>query len=703
MRTSHQPNFTSRLRRTAAGRPLSLLTALWPLVLLTPYAPWLPLPAGGGLSWRQETTLAALLCVSFGLLLRRAARARFGPDGTANRETTNREAAERGTTKLGRVLAVVLAAFVSWAAASVAWAPDFFAARHYAVSWLSYLLFFLLLRRAAESPRLLRASLTTLAVVVFVISLACVVGHYGSADSLIRRNGLGEPTAVAVPLFAALALRLRRRRAAALCGVTATAAWLATLQSAERAPFVGLAVGLALLCAAMLFFARHRPRGMVRALLLCAAFAACAFAQFAPSPFEQSRHQSVFVRLKETSAEESNTRARFLYWGAALEMWRGHPLAGVGANGYDPTFPEARASFAASHPGSPLVGINESFLPAGAHNEYLQMLAELGAVGLALFVAFAAALVWAAARALRRASSPLVPGAVASLAVFAVSSGASPISFRWMGSGLLFFFAAALVSRFATRPERAAETRRGQSPALRIRPNSARVRPLFARGSIACGLALSAAALAVMCTHAAGVTQRARAQAGADAAGAERLYRSALRWSPHDPATHYDFGVWLFRQKRERESVAHLRFAVGRGFNSSPCFAYLAGAEASAGDLAASERTLDFASRVFPRSVFVRVRHAAALGRLGRAAEAESEMAAALLIDARGARGWQQLIERDIDPAIEAARRDPGVALPGDLAPEEAVFAVLEENERRFPAAVSTGWRARRAGSSDLQ
>jgi hypothetical protein len=33
--------------------------------------------------------------------------------------------------------------------------------------------------------------------------------------------------------------------------------------------------------------------------------------------------------------------------------------------------------------------------------------------------------------------------------------------------------------------------------------------------------------------------------------------------------------------------------------------------------------------------------------------------------------------------------------MPGDLAPQEGVFAVLDENERRFPAAVNTGWRAR--------
>ena len=71
-------------------------------------------------------------------------------------------------------------------------------------------------------------------------------------------------------------------------------------------------------------------------------------------------------------------------------------------------------------------------------------------------------------------------------------------------------------------------------------------------------------------------------------------------------------------------------------------------------------------------------------------------MSAALLIDSRAARGWQQLIEQDIDAAIVAAKRDPAdVAMPGELQPEEAVFAVLTENERRFPEAAASGWRAR--------
>ena len=71
-------------------------------------------------------------------------------------------------------------------------------------------------------------------------------------------------------------------------------------------------------------------------------------------------------------------------------------------------------------------------------------------------------------------------------------------------------------------------------------------------------------------------------------------------------------------------------------------------------------------------------------------------MRAALLLDSRAARGWRRLIDDDIDAAIVAAKRDPSeVAMPGELQPEDAVFAVLEENERRFPEAVTSGWRAR--------
>lgn len=674
-----------RFALTLKNEPLRLVGILWPLALLMPFVPGLPRPTNGGFNWRQELAVAALLSLTFALLLRRAAVSRAASDLF---QTPSRFSP-------AGLSSVLLAAFVAWGAASALWATNLFAAAHYALSWVAYLLLFLLLARAYTSRRVLRATLALLGAVVVVISAASIVGHLGSNNSLLRQNGLGEPLAVSIPLFAALALCEKRRRAALLAGLASVLAWLSMLQIAERASFIAVSCGLLILGAAMLTTHRFRPRTPLRAALLGLAFAACLASQSMPTPFEQSKHSPILTRLGATSADDLNARARLLYWGAAFELWRAQPLAGVGAGNFSTRLPEARAAFAARHPGSALSGINEGYLNAGAHNEYLQIFAELGAVGLLLFVAFCAALVWSAWRALRTARGPLVPGAVASLVVFAVSSGASAVSFRWMGSGLVFFFAAAVVTRFAARAK-SVEAQRDETSANSDKHAPRRLFHTLPRPAPAVGLALALLVTCVMSLQAASVQLIAAAQSSTDEGLAEADYRSALSINPLNPATHYQFGVWLFQREREREAVPHLRYAVERGFNASTCYAYLAGAESNSGDEASSERTLAEAVRTFPRSVFLRARHAASLARLSRAAEAELEMAAALLLDSRTARGWRVLIDDDIDAAIAAARRDPSIySMPGELQPEDALFAVLKENERRFPGAVNAGWRAR--------
>lgn len=679
----------SRFASKYVREPAQVAGLLWPLALAAPFVPGLARLSNGGFTFRQELTVALVLAVAFGLLLRRRARA-----GRADSETAPRAL---------RLSAVALAAFAAWAAVSALWATNVFAAAHHSLSWVTYLLLLPLLVRAYASGRVLSASLKVLGAVVFVTAAANVVGHLGSAHSLLRSNGIGEPLAVSVPLFASLALSARRRRAAFLSGLAAALAWLAVLQIAERAAFIAVCVGLLVLAASSLATPRFRPRSKARACVVALALLACVAFQSAPSPFEQSKHQPVLARLGATSTGDLNTRARFLYWGAAFEMWRARPLAGVGANNFSTAIPGARAAFAERRPGSQLSALNEKYLNAGAHNEYLQILAELGAVGLALFVAFCASLLWAAWRALRVARGPVVPGAVASLAVFAVSSGASAVSFRWMGSGLMFFYAAALVLRFAARPwtgdeSAALKSRNEDSPKRSEGPRPSRLRGLFDAASSpapAIGLALALLVAVVMAAQGAHVQLLAAAQSGSDPARAESLFRAALAVNPLNPSARYQFGAWLFNRGREREAVGHLRFAVERGFNASTCYAYLAGAEANAGDAGASERTLAEAVRVFPRSVFLRARHAAALARVGRTGEAELEMAAAVLLDSRAARGWRKLIDDDIDAASDASRRDPSTyAAPGELQPDEAVFAVLKENEKRFPEAVRKGWRA---------
>jgi tetratricopeptide (TPR) repeat protein len=311
------------------------------------------------------------------------------------------------------------------------------------------------------------------------------------------------------------------------------------------------------------------------------------------------------------------------------------------------------------------------------HNEYIQILAELGIVGFTFFLLFGVALILAAWRVLRRSESPLALGGVCSLVVFALSSGASSVSFRWLGSGLIFFFAAALVSRFSINYAEG-ETRQ----------RYLKLAPAFARTAAVLALAFSLLMLVGRGAQATNAVLQGMAGSASSEEGVERFFSRALSVNPLDATTRFNYGMWLYMEKRDSQAaVPYLRYAVARGYNSSVCYAYLAAAEAGAGDMAAAEQTLSQAVRVYPRSVFLRVRHATALAESGRSIEAGEEYRTALALNSRTARGWRQLICFGRKAAKTAAFYDKTIAMPGELTPENCIFAVLDENDRRPPVA----------------
>jgi O-antigen ligase len=598
--------------------------------------------------------------------------------------------------------------FALWITASVLWAPNPYSAAHFSFQWGAYLTFFGLIRMVVKRPRVLRASIFALGFVVCLLGISCLIESLTGAaltDHSLRQgvkplfrgfSGFSETMAVATAIFFGLALEVRKKRRAALCGVTALFAWLATIQALERAPILGAAAGLLLLTIGSIALPRCRPRSLGRAGVLAFAFLFITALEVAPlaSFFDRDSPADVTAlqRFQATSITESNTSVRLLFWGTAWEMFRRHPLLGVGANNYEVAFPWARARFADSHKNSPLTELNEQLLAQYAHNEYVQILAELGAVGFLLFLVFCTALIVTFWRDLRRARRPLLAlGSGAGLLAFAVSSGASACSFRWLGGGLIFFFAAALVSHFASDGKRSEV----ESPLQRLPTMHPSKSFTFAFQSRAGALAFSVLMLLWAGTQGANSVMHALAQTNPSPVRAEGLYLMALRCNPFDAATQFDYGSMLYQQKRPGEAVLHLRYAVEHGINTSTGYAFLAVAEEESGDLNAAERTLAFAAKVYPRSVFLLVRHAAALERLGRREESDIEFSAALLLNSRAARGWYQLIKYDIDAASTAARQDSGIAIPGELLPQNAVYIVLKENERRLNIAPNTGWRGR--------
>jgi len=640
--------------RGNARRSLWAIATLWPLVWLTPLVPYVPTPFPTTLLWRQELWLALLLTVTFALLLKRL------------------PSSKQMVTSIGRGELYVLALltlFTFWSAISTLWSVSGIHALNQTFKWVGYLLFFFLLYRLTHQARLLRASLIVLATVVWIVSIANMIEFWGSTAVQLRYLlGLGEPTAVVVPLFTALGLSLRRRREAALCGATAVLAWLTTLQSLERAPMAGAAIALTLLAAITLTSNRFRPRYAGRAVAMLLAFIIVTALQSVPSPLTQG-HSPAIARIKTVSTTESNTSVRLLLWGAALEMFYAHPFTGVGAGNYEVAFAAGRRDFVARYPDSQLLAAGEERLPQHAHNTYVQVLAELGVIGFAFFGAFCAALVWQARRALQRARNPMLAlGASGSLLVFAVSSGASPVSFNWLGSGLVFFFAAAIVLRGAA--EGAKDEQVIIAPIRHVR--------LATAGTLASALLL----LSCFSMQAISSTLHGTAQWGKDRVGSQQRYEAALRWNTYDPVNHYNYGIFLLANEQPAKAVRHLRYAVERGFNSSLCYGYLVTAEIKAGDLAAAERTLSEALSSYPQSIFLRVRYANVLTQLGRMEEGAQQYEAALSLNGRMARGWWQLVNLGLVGATTAARKDANIPLPGELQPELCIFTLIDVNKK---------------------
>jgi O-antigen ligase len=84
---------------------------------------------------------------------------------------------------------------------------------------------------------------------------------------------------------------------------------------------------------------------------------------------------------------------RMAHWQAALNMSNAHPWLGVGLGNYEAAY----SQYALINWPNPL---------GHAHNYYLNLLAEIGVLGLLAYLLFWAAVIWVTGRSIRRSSYP---------------------------------------------------------------------------------------------------------------------------------------------------------------------------------------------------------------------------------------------------------------------------------------------------------
>jgi O-antigen ligase len=282
----------------------------------------------------------------------------------------------------------VLIFFVAWAAVSAVWAEDTGAAIDSATRYLPNAMLFLIVFAGVRTREQFLWVVGSLVAGAVVAALYGIVAGAPAEDP--ERVGIGNANETAASLVAggtlaaALAFALTGKPVLRLLTTIAVPLCVfAVFLTLSRGGLVAL--GASLLAAV---FMAGRRRGVVVSLAFAAVIAAVVYFGALAS-----------VTARDRILELEGGTGRTDIWTVGWRMVEDQPLRGVGAG----NFPIASIHYLLE-PGALL---RDDFIvdnPKVAHNTYLNVLAELGVVGLALFLAVIAFSLWCAARALGVAS-----------------------------------------------------------------------------------------------------------------------------------------------------------------------------------------------------------------------------------------------------------------------------------------------------------
>jgi putative inorganic carbon (HCO3(-)) transporter len=295
------------------------------------------------------------------------------------------------------VLAYSTLVLLCWMLASMLWATDSRTAGGTALRFAQGVALIFVVFSAVREPRHLKWI-----VYAFLVgaALSAVVGLAGvtkaedaNIDASRLTGGIGDPNELAAVLVPALSFALfmlvieRRVLLRWLLLAAALISALALFRTESRGGLVGLGV---MLVASAFLSGPVRARAVTMALAT-SGFALVYFTLIAPP--------QALARVTTFSAGGGTGRPDL--WAVALDVFRAHPLVGVGAG----NFPLVEPSYAFLNRNLPRFDLIV-VTPKVVHNTYLNVLVEVGVVGFILFAfvvvgAFAAAL--RAVRALARA------------------------------------------------------------------------------------------------------------------------------------------------------------------------------------------------------------------------------------------------------------------------------------------------------------
>lgn len=254
-----------------------------------------------------------------------------------------------------------------------------------------------------------------------------------STGSLGNPNLLGGYASAIVPLGLVWFLTLKGRTPVIkrlLAGIFTTLSVFAIISSGTRGSLIGLAAGSVFLLG---WYLKTMKPGSGKTFAVVAVFVLIAAGVTLPM-------MSRLTELDPSAEDQGTLQVRQVIWSGALAVFRDSPIGGHGPGSFQILLPEHR------NPDYSLLGVSHNTLHA--HCEYLEILVDLGLVGLLLW----GLLVFFTARSLK-GLTPLSASALAGIIAMLAEAFVS-VHLRWPPTAWLFAVMVLILLAGKEKPEK---------------------------------------------------------------------------------------------------------------------------------------------------------------------------------------------------------------------------------------------------------
>lgn len=572
-----------------------------------------------------------------------------------------------------------LVLFVVWSLLSIGWASSWKSVIHHTCLWIHYLFVFLVISYLLHARHNLR-NFTYLFFAVFAflaVQALVVYGAYyvfgGALSSGVMFQRYGEQVSAMLPLLLVATL-VADKKNFYLCSMGIASMWILVLCGIGRINIFTFAAGFIVMSLSSFLLIRRRARFRRHlALLLLFLTLPSIGILLVPTLSEQKVITGV-SRLSGGEGTEDSSRVRLLLASLSLEMIKSSPFLGVGADNWGFQANRVRSEYGSRNADDPHLIHAEDGILERAHNEYLQIAAELGLLGLLIFAWLLFGIGYMTIRMFaHRLYSPFRVAALIGVYIFLVSSLVSSYSFRVLQNGFVFFFLLAICSSYFFREDKTADRARSIS--------DGRLKGVFAIGIAAC-LALSGYSF----LRVASMFLTTRANSIQETDEARNLYDMAFDLDNENPDSRTFLARRYLEEKRYADAVPLFQDAIRIGSGRSTEFSYLATAQKYNNEPLAAEDTLEAACRMYPYSAFVLTRYATVLRENGKLEQSMRILERSRSVDLKATNTWWVFMNEGAERATRMAFEDRNnYTEVMNLKPERSIYAVIDERKILHP------------------